>query len=497
MPGFTFPHPHNNNQKVTIEIHLMDRIRAMKMESTLYKSEEYFRLIVENIPMPVVVQAQNKFVYLNRSAVTLFGANSQDQLIGQPVMDRIHVQGRAIEDMSVNENRQTATPFREGRFIKVDGSVLDVEVSYVSFEHLHHDAALIFVRDIAERTDVDLRISEVRYRRLFEAAKDGILIVDAGTGMVLDVNTYLMEMLGYSYDQFKGKAIWELGFLKDIVANRANFFELQSKGYIRYENLPMETADGRHVDVEFVSNVYTEQEGQKVIQCNIRNITERKLMEDKLQSSLKEKNLLLHELNHRVNNNLQLMVNLASLQRKHITDEKTAALFDATQSRIKSIALVHEKLHLTKGFYDINFSEYLEDLAQSVFSSFAPVGRQLTLKVDVEDIRLEIERSVTCGLIINEILSNIFKYAFPGNRDGQVFISFHRVRHGGIELIIRDNGIGIPSDVDLRSTKSLGMRLIHNLVEKQLEGKVTIERGSGTCIKITFKEVTKNPNGRP
>jgi two-component sensor histidine kinase len=269
------------------------------------------------------------------------------------------------------------------------------------------------------------------------------------------------------------------------------------KEYARYENLPMETADGRHVDVEFVSNIYNEEEGKKVIQCNIRNITERKLLDDKLKSSLKEKNLLLHELNHRVNNNLQLMVNLASLQRKNITDEKTAALFDETQSRIKSIALVHEKLYLSKGFYDINFSDYLKDLANSVFNSFVPAGHKLSLKMDVEDIRLEIEPSVTCGLIINELLSNVFKYAFPGNRNGEVFVSFHRVGHGHIELIVRDNGIGIPSDVDLRTTKSLGMKLIYNLVEKQLDGTITIDRSSGTLFKIIFKEVLMNNlNGR-
>lgn len=126
--------------------------------------------------------------------------------------------------------------------------------------------------------------SEVRYRRLFESAKDGILILDAETGMVLDVNPFLIQLLGFSREQFLGKAIWELGFFKDIVANQTNFAELQRNEYIRYEDKPLETVDGQRVEVEFVSNVYMVNHS-KVIQCNIRDITARMRAEEALRAS--------------------------------------------------------------------------------------------------------------------------------------------------------------------------------------------------------------------
>lgn len=142
------------------------------------------------------------------------------------------------------------------------------------------DKCIINAVDISERKRAENTItnSEVRYRRVFETAKDGILILDAETGKILDVNPFLIELLGYSREQFIEKAIWEIGFFKDIAANRDKFMELQQKEYIRYENLPLETAKGQKINVEFVSNVYFEN-ANKVIQCNIRDITKRKQAE--------------------------------------------------------------------------------------------------------------------------------------------------------------------------------------------------------------------------
>jgi len=146
---------------------------------------------------------------------------------------------------------------------------------------------IAYLSSARKRVEEALSISEGRYRRLFESAKDGILILDSETGAIVDVNPFLIEKLGYSHEQFMGKRIWELGPVTDIMPNRDGFLELQRQGYIRYENLPLETIDGRHVDVEFVSNVYLV-DGKKVIQCNIRDITERKRVELQVRERMKE-----------------------------------------------------------------------------------------------------------------------------------------------------------------------------------------------------------------
>ena len=138
------------------------------------------------------------------------------------------------------------------------------------------------IKKVKKFVEPPLNESELRYRRLFEAAQDGILILDAGTGAITDVNPYLIDMLGYSRDEFVDKKLWEVGAFKDIQANKDAFEALQKANYIRYEDLPLKAKDGHLVQVEFVSNVY--QVGrEKVIQCNIRNITERKQVEKKLR----------------------------------------------------------------------------------------------------------------------------------------------------------------------------------------------------------------------
>ena len=151
------------------------------------------------------------------------------------------------------------------------------------------DMILLAIEDITEHWQIEeaLKISETRYRRLFETAQDGILILDAETGQISDVNPFLVEMLGYSHEDFLGKKLWEIGPFKNIEASKATFLELQSKGYVRYNDLPLETKDGRPIAVEFVSNVYLVNH-HKVIQCNIRDITERKLIAEALQKAHNE-----------------------------------------------------------------------------------------------------------------------------------------------------------------------------------------------------------------
>ena len=165
-------------------------------------------------------------------------------------------------------------------------TVLDasIKMAFKLFEANKKVAEELMARD---KTNEMLQISETKYRRLFETTQEGILILDAETGVIKDVNPFLMNLLGYSFELFMGKTIWEIGFLKDTIGNKDKFHELQQNKYVRYENLPLETASGKIIEVEFISNVY-EVINRKLIQCNIRDITKRKEIESGLEKTRKE-----------------------------------------------------------------------------------------------------------------------------------------------------------------------------------------------------------------
>jgi PAS domain S-box-containing protein len=224
----------------------------------------------------------------NASAERIFGY-STSEMIGRSTSWLIPPSHQEEEmELLRQVERGESIPHFETVRVRKNGSSLDVSVKVSAIRNTEGMVvgASVVARDITmtKQMEKTQSASELRYRRLFETAKDGILILDAQTGMVVDVNPFLVNLLGYTHDQFLGKAVWELGFFKDIAANEGKFVELREKEYVRYENLPLETSDGRRIEVEFVSNVYLVND-QKVIQCNIRDISARKRAADALRES--------------------------------------------------------------------------------------------------------------------------------------------------------------------------------------------------------------------
>ena len=340
--------------------------------------------------------------------------------------------------------------------------------------------------DITElkRAEAAVAASEVRYRRLFESAKDGILILDAATGMVVDVNPFLVDLLGFSREAFLGKAIWDLGFFKDVIANRDSFAELQKLEYIRYEDKPLETADGRRIDVEFISNLYMVNDVE-VIQCNIRNITERRQAEEALRASLREKEALLKEVHHRVKNNLQVITSLLRLETTRSHEPATKRVLKDMQGRIRSMALLHETLYRTGNFARVDLASYLSQLAAQSFRGQTADTSAVQLVLDLEPLPVEIDQAIPCGLIANELLSNALKHAFPQGVSGEIRIGLRRGEHGLMRLTVGDTGVGLPADFDEKRQLSLGLQVVSDLA-KQLGGSLDIGPGPGATFSVAF-----------
>lgn len=205
-----------------------------------------------------------------------------------------------------------------------------------------------------------------------------------------------------------------------------------------------------------------------------------------LKKSLKEQETLLREIHHRVNNNMQIISSLLSLQSTQVNDKRDLDLFIDSQNRVKSMAKVHERLYQSTDLSSVKFPEYGISLLNDLFSSYrAPPG--IRLKVDIDDISFNMETAIPCGLIINELVSNALRYAFP-NDEGNIFVSLRHYNDNKYLLTISDTGIGIPDDIYFKNTQSLGFRLVNNLT-KQLEGKIELDRKDGTTFNIIFEEL--------
>jgi len=217
------------------------------------------------------------------------------------------------------------------------------------------------------------------------------------------------------------------------------------------------------------------------------DITHRKMSEERIKASLTEKEILLKEVHHRVKNNMQIISSMLNLQSNYIEDPQALSLFKDSQNRVKSMALIHEKLYQSKNFEQIEFGQYITVLINYLFRSFNVTGNQIKTQIESQAVMLDITKAIPCGLILNELVSNSLKHAFPNNREGNIYLEFQKIG-SDYEIRYRDDGIGLPADFDFRNTDSLGMQIVNALI-KQLHGdiRLIIEQGTEFCLKFPEK----------
>ncbi|MBT3380405.1 MAG: response regulator [Lentisphaerae bacterium] len=213
-------------------------------------------------------------------------------------------------------------------------------------------------------------------------------------------------------------------------------------------------------------------------------IEERRRAEAELKESLTEKDVLLREIHHRVKNNLGVIDSLLRLQLDHVTDQQAVDVLQESRNRIKSMWLIHRALYQSDKLSSVDFSEYIRHLVEELFATYNSSPDRVRLVLDLEDVSLDIDRAIPCGLIVNELISNALKYAYPSDDSGDVRLSMRPVGDG-LELVVSDDGVGLPEDFEFERAASLGLRLV-SLLTRQLKGELDVRREAGTLFKIVF-----------
>jgi len=342
-----------------------------------------------------------------------------------------------------------------------------------------------------EELVTELGESERRYRSIFDLAAVGIAHVSL-EGRFVRVNRRLCEIAGYTAEEMLEITFQDITHQDDVeadleLARRAMAGEIADYSTERR----FYRKDGSIVWVNLTVSLARDEDGRSLHFISVvEDITGRKDVELALKSSLNEKEVLLREIHHRVKNNMQVISSLLNLQSRGIDDPALEKLVQESQARVRAMAMIHEILYESSDLSAIDLAAYVTKLARSLIRFYGPKGEQIRLEVNSDAVFLGIDETVPCGLVINELLSNSLKYAFPDGRTGTIKISAHPTEVGQIVLVIGDNGIGLPPDLDIRNTETMGMSIVVGLVENQLGGRVELDRSEGTCFTIIFRPKT-------
>ncbi len=426
----------------------------------------------------VVLDSKNRIVDLNPAAQHLMGSSA---VIGKSMEE-------AWPSWSLSEGvkkvqKEIVCENESGRH------VYDVGISPLTDWRGNIVSHVVVFRDITERKHAEdlLYESEEKFRTLFENASDEIIYIDRN-GRILNVNEKVKDIFGYNPEEIVGKSFHELGFLGiENMTEIAELFDGVIQGNVipSFFEMELKRKNGGKAFLEISARLIKKNDEIEGILAIVRDVTERKRAEEQIRTSLKEKEILLREIHHRVKNNLQVISSLLNLQSITVKDSHFKEVLKESQNRIKSMALIHEKLYRSENLADIDSKEYVTSLVEELVRSYGGVAGRVTLNIEVENVSLKADTAIPCGLIITELVSNSLKHAFP-DRKGTITVKLHPV-DGAIELRITDDGVGIPETIDFRNAETLGLRLVTILAEDQLDGSITMDRTRGTDFCITFK----------
>ncbi len=447
--------------------------------------EHRFRQAVESAPNAIVMVNESGMIEMVNSQTEAFFGYTRYELIGQAVEILVpeRFRGGHGSFRKAYFSAPQSRPMGAGRDLyglRKDGTEFPVEIGLSFIEDENGRIALSSIADITER-----KLLEHRFRKAVESAPNAIVMVD-DTGTILMVNSQTESYFGYSRHELIGQAVEILvparfrgghaGF------RQAYFASPQSRPMGVGRDLYGLRKDGTEFPVEIGLSVIDD-EKETIVLSTIIDITERKNANDKLKSAINEKETLLKEVYHRVKNNLQVVSSLINLQARNVKNNETADLLKQSADRIKSMALLHEKLYQSKDLSRINFNEYIQSLVDHLLYGYGAPGK-INVGLNIDDIYLNVDTAIPCGLIINELLSNALKHAFPDGRQGEITISFTQDGDDCI-LVITDNGIGFPSGQDFKKNGSLGLQLVDTLTN-QLMGQITYDSSIGSTFNIRF-----------
>jgi|GEM_PF-593285 len=481
-------------------------IELRQANEALHENEEKFRLVFEKANDAIFLVAfspdglPEKIIEVNETACSMM-KYTRDEFLRLSIREIDTPE--TWEEILGNHKKMMETGHAtfEGVHIAKDGEKIPVEISAHTINLRGQDLILAHARDITERKRMEdaLKQSERQLIDILNHLPDATMAINL-EGKVIVWNMAIEEMTGIEKENILGKGNYEhsLPFygkrrplLLDLILKEDKDIEKEYPSIIRKDHrliseifIPI-LYGGKGAYLGFIASPLFNAEGNVIGAIeSIRDITENKQLEEMNKKSITEKEVLLKEIHHRVKNNMQVISSLLFMQERLVKDDKTREILRDSQNRIKSMALVHEKLYQSVDLVRIDYAEYLQKISRHLFESYHIDSTIIRLQISSETVFLDIDKAVPCSLILNELISNSLKHAFPQGRKGIITIDL-QIKAGTYILKYSDDGIGIPDGITVDETKSLGMHLINGLV-KQLNGSIMLNSKTGMKYTITF-----------
>ncbi|MBU2548803.1 MAG: PAS domain S-box protein [Proteobacteria bacterium] len=459
-----------------------------RLRQALKDAQTQYRLIVDRANEAITVIQDGRFVFCNPKGLEITGFRA-DEITGFPVSGLLPPDDPPLFDDSWPAGREAGDEGlvpRTFRILDRQGRSKWVEATAARLDWAGRPAALIMFSDVTQKKAAErlLLASEERYRKLFLNSPDVIFTLSAESGAIISINPVFETITGWRVEGWIGRPFLDILNPDDRELAEANYLQVLGGQYTAPFEIRVLTRNGEYKVGEFIA-------GPEMIDGRVvgvfgfaRDMTDHIRAEEEVRASLKEKEILLKEIHHRVKNNLTVISSLINLQSRQIDDPGQAETFRDLTHRIQSMALIHEMLYRSANLADIDLTDYVRNLLEALTGAYSNPRIRTVANARAGGLFLDLNQAIPCALVLNELVSNAFKHAFPGDRAGRLEITTGRNDDGRLWVEVRDDGVGFPEGLDFRDTRTLGLQLVRDLVEKQLRGRVAMASGPGTTFTI-------------
>ncbi|MFC1788294.1 PAS domain S-box protein [Thermodesulfobacteriota bacterium] len=463
-----------NDSYDKLKIEIEDRKQAQK---ALIESEHRLRTVINNAPVVLwAIDKNGVFTFTEGHIFKKLGIIPGEG-IGHSIFER-HADNKGV----VSDARRVLAGETFSSTTEFGGIIFDNRHSPIVNDDGDVIGAIGVAMDVTSRkqAEIALKESEEKYRKLFDMESDALALIDVESGNIIDVNKSFIKLYGYSRKEILGMKNIDFSAEPDKTAKATQ----NREQYIPIRN--HKKKDGSVFPVEITASIF-EHQGRNVHIAAIRDISHRVHIEAQLKTSLKDKEILLREIHHRVKNNFEIISSLLDLSGMQKKNRKGYKLLADTRSRIHSMALIHEQLYQSKRFDRINMFNYTREMVDYIAHIYANKENSINTVIDPSGVYLSVDQAIPCALAINELIANAFKHGFILKNQGTIYISIVNLKDDTVLIRVKDDGDGISKKIDPNEAPGLGLKLIRHLIEGQLGGEMDVRGDDGTEFCLQFK----------